>query len=93
MIHTVETPIERRARYIFVSLSLVALLLLVYGSAELKAWLDSRGPAAAAHTAAYYRVIFAAWVTIVLLTPALCFHIFSFSTAANTYWRALWTAA
>lgn len=93
MIHTVETPIERRGRYIFVSLSLVVLLLLVYGGAELKAWLDSRGPAAAAHTAAYYRVIFAAWVTIVLLTPALCFHIFSFSTAANTYWRALWTAA
>jgi hypothetical protein len=37
MIHTVETPIERRGRYIFVGLSLVALLLLVYGSAELKA--------------------------------------------------------
>src|SRR5580700_11430231 len=93
MIHTVETPVERRARYIFVSLSLVALLLLVCGGAELKAWLDSRGPAAAAHTAAYYRVIFSIWATIFLLTPALCFHIFSFSTAADTYWRALCTAA
>ena len=89
----VETPIVRRARYIFVGALLLALLVAVVGGAELRAWLDSRGPAAAAHTAAYYRVIFSIWATIFLLTPALCFHIFSHSTAANTYWRALWTAA
>ena len=89
----VETPIVRRARYIFVGALLLALLVTVVGGAELRAWLDSRGPAAVAHTAAYYRVIFSIWATIFLLTPALCFHIFSRSTAANTYWRALWTAA
>jgi hypothetical protein len=89
----VETPIVRQARYIFVGALLLALLVLVVGGGELRAWLDSRGPAAAAHTAAYYRVIFSIWATIFLLTPALCFHIFSHSTAANTYWRALWTAA
>jgi hypothetical protein len=60
--------------------------------AALQAWLTSGLPAVA-HTAAYYRVIFSIWATIFLLTPALCFHIFSRSTAANTYWRAFWTAA
>jgi hypothetical protein len=94
MIRTfVETPTVRRARYIFVGLLFLALMVLVHGGAELRAWLDSRGPAALAHTAGYYRVIFSIWTTIFLLTPALCFHIFSRSTAANTYWRALWTAA
>jgi hypothetical protein len=33
------------------------------------------------------------WATVVLLTPALCFQIFSRSNAANTYWRAFWTFA
>ena len=60
----VETPIVRRARYIFVGALLLALLVAVVGGAELRAWLDSRGPAAAAHTAAYYRVIFSIWATI-----------------------------
>src|SRR5580704_7932812 len=94
MIRTfVETPTVRRARYIFVAALFLVLMVLAHGGAELRAWLDSRGPAAAAHTAAYYRVIFSIWATIFLLTPALCFHIFSRSSAANTYWRALWTAA
>ncbi|HMG78374.1 MAG TPA: hypothetical protein VK591_06810, partial [Xanthobacteraceae bacterium] len=94
MIRTfVETPTVRRARYIFVGLLFLVLMALVYGGAELRAWLDSRGPAALAHTAAYYRVIFSIWATIFLLTPALCFHVFSRSTGSNTYWRALWTAA
>jgi hypothetical protein len=111
MIRTfVETPTVRRARYIFVAVLLLVLMVLVHGGAELKAWLDPPGPPAegtvaqlqawlasglpaVAHTAAYYRVIFSILATIFLLTPALCFHIFSRSTAANTYWRALWTAA
>src|SRR5580700_7395039 len=94
MIRTfVETPTVRRARYIFVALLFLTLMVLVHGGAELRAWLDTRGPAALAHTAAYYRVIFSIWATIFLLTPALCFHVFSRSTGSNTYWRALWTAA
>ena len=41
----------------------------------------------------YYRVIFAIQASILLLTPALCFHIFSHSDARNSYWRAFWTVA
>jgi hypothetical protein len=44
-----------------------------------------------AHTVDYYRVIFSIWATILLATPALCFHIFSRSDAPNCYWRAFWT--
>jgi Animal haem peroxidase len=41
----------------------------------------------------HYRVIFAIQASILLLTPALCFHIFSHSDARNSYWRAFWTVA
>jgi Animal haem peroxidase len=41
----------------------------------------------------YYVVIFTIYATIFLLTPALCFHIFSRSDAHNSYWRAFWTFA
>jgi hypothetical protein len=41
----------------------------------------------------YYRVIFSIWACIFLLTPALCFHIFSRSDDTNNYWRAFWTFA
>jgi heme peroxidase len=40
-----------------------------------------------------YRVIFTIYVCILLLTPALCFHVFSRSDGANSYWRAFWTFA
>jgi heme peroxidase len=40
-----------------------------------------------------YRVIFTIYVCILLLTPALCFHVFSRSDGANGYWRAFWTFA
>jgi Animal haem peroxidase len=46
-----------------------------------------------AHTVDYYRVIFTLWAAVVLVTPALCFHIFSRSDAPNSYWRAFWTVA
>ena len=71
----------------------LVLEALAYGGAELQAWLEARGPAAQAHTAAYHLVIFTIWATIVLLTPALCFHVFSRSDAPNSYWRAFWTFA
>ena len=41
----------------------------------------------------YYLVIFTVYVCIFLLTPALCFHIFSRSDTPNSYWRAFWTFA
>ena len=87
-----ETPIVTRARFIFVGVVFLVLMALAHGGAYLKAWLDLRGPAADAHTAAYYTVIFTIWATVVLVTPALCFQIFSRSNAPNTYWRAFWTS-
>jgi hypothetical protein len=78
---------------LFVGLLFLALMALTHGGAELKAWLDMRGPAANAHTVDYYRVIFTILAAVTLVTPALCFHIFSRSDAPNSYWRAFWTFA
>jgi len=86
-----ETPSQSRARFWFVGLLFLVLIALAHGGAELKAWMDARGPAAEAHTVGFYRVIFTIWVAVFLLTPALCFHIFSRSNAPNSYWRAFWT--
>jgi hypothetical protein len=88
-----ETPTVARARFLFVGVLFLVLMALAYGGAELKAWLDTRGPAADAHTVAYYIVIFTIWAAVILVTPALCFHVFSRSGAPNTYWRAFWTFA
>jgi len=88
-----ESPSLVRARFWFVCVLFLVLEALAYGGAELQAWLEARGPAAQAHTAAYHLVIFTIWATIVLLTPALCFHVFSRSDAPNSYWRAFWTFA
>jgi len=41
----------------------------------------------------YYLVIFTIWACISLLTPALCFHLFSRRNSPNNYWRAFWTFA
>ena len=46
-----ETPIVTRARFIFVGVVFLVLVVLAHGGAYLKAWLDLRGPAADAHTA------------------------------------------
>src|ERR1700757_4971977 len=89
-----DFPGQSRARFWFVFALFIFLLTLAHGAAELKGSLDAHAaPGTEVHTVLYYRVIFSIWATIFLLTPALCFHIFSFSTASNTYWRALWTAA
>jgi Animal haem peroxidase len=88
-----ETPTMARARYLFVGVLFIALMVLTHGGAELKAWLDTRGPALSVHTVEYYRVILTILAAVLLVTPALCFHIFSRSDARNTYWRAFWTAA
>jgi len=88
-----ETPSLARARFWFAGVLFFVLMALTHGGAELKAWLDSREPPAMAHTVVHYRVIFTIWATIILLTPALCFHILSRSSAPNSYWRAFWTFA
>ena len=65
----------------------VALMALAHGGAILA---QHQQPDADAF---YYRVIFTIWACIFLLTPALCFHIFSRSDGTNSYWRAFWTFA
>jgi heme peroxidase len=41
----------------------------------------------------HYLDTFTIWACLFLLTPALCFHVFSRSDAPNSYWRAFWTFA
>jgi hypothetical protein len=91
-----EAPALARARFWFVFVLFLVLMGLAHGGAELRAWQDAAytGKGAGArpvHTVVYYRVLFTIWVTIALLTPALCFHIFSRSDARNSYWQAFWT--
>jgi hypothetical protein len=50
-------------------------------------------PDAHANDPFYNHVIFTIYACIFLLTPALCFHIFSRADASNSYWRAFWTFA
>jgi hypothetical protein len=88
-----ESTTVTRARYLFVGLVFLVLMGIAHGGAELKAWLDTRGPAVSSHSVDYYRVIFTLWSAVVLVTPALCFHIFSRSDTPNSYWRAFWTFA
>jgi len=89
-----ESPGQSRAKFWFVFALFVVLMALAHGGAELRGWLDARSaPAVPDHTVLYYRVIFTIWAAILLLTPALCFHVFSRADAPNTYWRAFWTFA
>ena len=81
-----------RARFWFVGVLFFVLMALTHGGAELKAWLEPAHRAGLTRVV-HYRVIFTIWATIILLTPALCFHIFSRSNAPNSYWRAFWTFA
>ena len=87
-----ETPGLIRGRYWFVFALFVVLMAIAHGAAELKATMDARA-LSPGHTVVYYRVVFTVWATILLLTPALCFHAFSRSDAPNSYWRAFWTFA
>ena len=83
-----ESGVQSRGRFWFVFVVFVVLMGLAHGVAQLKAMLDPRGGEA---DLVYDRAIFTMWATILLLTPALCFHVFSRSGAANAYWRAFWT--
>jgi len=88
-----ELPSVGRARFLFVAVMFLVLMGIAHGGAELRAWLDIRGPAVSSHSVDYYRVIFTLWAAVILVTPALCFHIFSRSDAPNSYWRAFWSFA
>jgi hypothetical protein len=82
-----EPASSSRSIFLFVLALFLVLMALAHGAAELRVLLDKgAGP-----SVDLYRVICTIWVAIVLLTPALCFHIFSGSDAANSYWRAFWT--
>jgi hypothetical protein len=83
-----ESPVQARGRLWFVFALFVVLMALAHGLAEVKGRLDAPGDAA---QLVYYRAIFTIWVTLLLLTPALCFHVFFRSGAPNSYWRAFWT--
>ncbi len=87
-----ETPGQAKARFWFVFALFLVLMLLAHLGAELRAVMDARAPGdVERHTVLYYRVIHSIWVTILLLTPALCFQVFSRPGAPNSYWRAFWT--
>ena len=88
-----ESPGQSRAQIWFVCALFVVLMVLAHGGAELQGWLAARSAAPIPHTVLYYRVVLTIWAAIVLLTPALCFHVFSRADAPNTYWRAFWTFA
>jgi hypothetical protein len=88
----VETPGQAKARFWFVFALFIVLMALAHAGAEVRAGLDARAAGdIERHTALYYRVVHSIWVTIILLTPALCFHIFSRTGTPNSYWRAFWT--
>jgi hypothetical protein len=70
-----------------VSFLFVLVMALSHGAAFLAAQQTKN------HDVFYFFVIFTIWACIFLLTPALCFHIFSRSEAGNYYWRAFWTFA
>src|SRR5271163_4376733 len=89
-----DFPGQARARFWFVLWLFLVLMALAHGAAELQGWLDAhQSPGLPTHTVLYYRVIFTIWAAILLLTPALCFHVFSIADAPNSFWRAFWTFA
>src|SRR5262249_13856069 len=72
-------PGMTHARFWAVGIAFIVLMVLVHVAAQLLGAADAGALAAGrpGHTATYYQVVFSIWATILLLTPALCFHIFS----------------
>src|ERR1700740_3164354 len=84
-----ETTLQTHAKYWFVFATFVVLMAVAHGGAQLQGWLYPKTPGLEVHhSVVYYRVIFTIWATLFLVTPALCFHVFSRAGAPNTYWRA-----
>ncbi len=71
----------------------LVLMALAYGAASL----GERGTIVtfpgAKHTLAFYQGIYSIWVTTILVTIALCCHVFSRSDKPNSWWRLFWTFA
>src|SRR5215472_9021647 len=89
MARMMESPGVFRARLLFTFVQFVVLILLAHGGAELAGWIDSgAGP-----TVLHYRAVFTLWVTIVLLTLALCAYIFLRPGERNGYWLGFWTTS
>jgi Animal haem peroxidase len=88
--HIEETPRLARARFWFAFALFLLLMALAHGAAQLNLMPVRHDKAASIDL---QRVIFTIWVAIALLTPALCFHVFSRSDGHNSYWRAFWTFA
>jgi heme peroxidase len=84
-----ESPALTRAKYGFAFALFLALMVLAHAAAELKAVTAPAG----GHTVVSDRVILTIWATMILLTPALCFHVLRRRGAPNSYWRAFWTVA
>jgi len=84
-----ESPRPALRPFLFVFVLFVLLMAVAEGSAQFKVPLGI----GAGHSVDFRRVIFTIWVAIVLLTPALCVHVFSRRGAPNSYWRAFWTFA
>src|SRR5262249_44787808 len=89
-----RTSAEARGRFWFAFALLLVAMAVAHGAAELAPRLSAHRPGAPApHTVLYFRVIFSIWVTLLFLTPALCFHVFARREEPNSYWRAFWTCA
>jgi hypothetical protein len=83
-----ESPAVRRQKYGFVLALFLLLMVLAHAAAELMGAIAPGG-----HTVVHHRVVLTIWVTLILLTPALCFHVLARHRAPNSYWRAFWTFA
>jgi Animal haem peroxidase len=89
-----ETPGQSRAKFWFVFALFLVLMAIAHISAELQARLGAHATQGLPALAALdYRAIFTIWASILLLAPALCFHVFSKADASNSYWRDFWTFA
>jgi hypothetical protein len=87
-----EYPRISRTNFWAIFVLFLVLMGLVHYGAALTVPLDSRGPGwPGVDTVLHNRVSYSIWATVVLLTPALCFFIFSGINASNSYWRLFWT--
>lgn len=89
-----ESSVQSRSKFWFAFALFLLLIALAHISAELQSRFKSHAvEGIPALSVLDYRAIFTIWVSIILLTPALCFRLFSRVNASNSYWRDFWTFA